>query len=62
VKKYLKINSKIIKFNVDPDFNYCVDGLVLLDLTQISKQEIINLSKDEPDKNKVYKRFGIEAN
>ncbi|HRT34401.1 MAG TPA: hypothetical protein P5023_08215, partial [Bacteroidales bacterium] len=62
VKKYLKINSKIIKFNVDPDFNYCVDGLVLLDLTQISKQEIINLSKDEPDKYKVYRRFGIEAN
>jgi len=62
VKKYLKINSKIIKFNVDPDFNYCVDGLVLLDLTQISKQEIINLSKDEPDKDKVYKRFGIEKN
>ncbi len=61
VKKYLKINSKIIKFNVDPDFNYCVDGLVLLDLTQISKQEVMNLSKDEPNKERVYKRFGIEA-
>ncbi len=59
VKKYLKINSKIIKFNVDPDFNYCVDGLVLLDLMQISKQEVISLSKDEPNKAKVYKRFGI---
>ncbi|MDD4638679.1 MAG: GNAT family N-acetyltransferase, partial [Bacteroidales bacterium] len=59
VKKYLKINSRIIKFNVDPDFNYCVDGMVLLDLLQISKQEIINLSKDEPNKEKVYKRFGI---
>lgn len=61
VKKYLKINSKIIKFNVDPDFNYCVDGLVLLDLTQIAKQEVMNLSKDEPNKERVYKRFGIEA-
>lgn len=59
VKKYLKINSRIIKFNVDPDFNYCVDGLVLLDLLQISKQEIINLSKDEPNKEKVFSRFGI---
>jgi hypothetical protein len=59
VKKYLKINSKIIKFNVDPDFNYCVDGLVLLDLLQISKQEVIGLSKDEPNKEKVFKRFGI---
>lgn len=59
VKKYLKINSKIIKFNVDPDFNYCVDGLVLADLLQINKQEIITLAKDEPNKAKVYKRFGI---
>lgn len=61
VKKYLKINSKIIRFNVDPDFNYCVDGLVLLDLTQISRQEVMELAKDEPNKEKVYKRFGIEA-
>jgi hypothetical protein len=61
VKKYLKINSKIIKFNVDPDFNYCVDGLVLLDVMQISKQEIVALAKDEPNKEKVFKRFGIEA-
>ncbi|MFA6335698.1 MAG: GNAT family N-acyltransferase [Bacteroidales bacterium] len=59
VKKYLKINSKIIKFNVDPDFNYCVDGLVLLDLMQANKQEITALAKDEPNKNMVYKRFGI---
>jgi len=59
VKKYLKINSKIIKFNVDPDFNYCVDGLVLLDVMQISKLEIIALAKDEPNKDKVFKRFGI---
>ncbi len=59
VKKYLKINSKIIKFNVDPDFNYCVDGMVLLDLMQISKQEIINLSKDESNKEKIFKRFGM---
>ncbi|MEN6618458.1 MAG: GNAT family N-acyltransferase [Rikenellaceae bacterium] len=59
LKKYLNINSKIITFNVDPDFNYCVDGLVLLDLMQVSRQEVIALAKDEPNKNKVYKRFGI---
>ncbi len=61
VKKYLKINSKIIRFNVDPDFNYCVDGLVLLDLNEISKQEVMALAKDEPNKEKVYKRFGIQG-
>jgi len=59
LKKYLKINSKIIRFNVDPDFNYCVDGLVLLDVMQINKQEIMALAKEEPNKEKVFKRFGI---
>ena len=32
MKKYLKLNAKIISFNVDPDFNNCVDGLVVSDI------------------------------
>ncbi len=59
VKKYLKINCKIVTFNVDPDFNYCVDGLVLLDLLQVSKQEIMALAKGEPNVERIKERFGI---
>jgi putative hemolysin len=59
VKKYLKVNCKIVSFNVDPDFNYCVDGLVLLTLKDVSKQEIIALAKGEKDIDKVMSRFGF---
>lgn len=59
VKKYLKINCKIVSFNVDPDFNYCVDGLVLLDLMEVSKQEIMALAKGEPDIHRIMERFGF---
>jgi Putative hemolysin len=59
VKKYLKINSRIINFNVDPEFNYCVDGLVLLDIAKASQSEIEALAKGEKDWNKVRERFGF---
>ncbi len=60
LKKYLKINAKIINFNVDPDFNYCVDGLIILDLTEVPKSEIDILTKEFTDKEEIYKRFDIE--
>ena len=60
VKKYLKVNCKIVTYNVDPDFNYCVDGLVLLNLKEVSKQEILSLAKGEPDIERVKARFGFD--
>jgi len=59
LKKYLKINAKIINYNVDPDFNYCVDGLVFMDIMKVPKQEIINLARDEKNLSAILKRFGI---
>lgn len=60
LKKYLKMNARIIGFNVDPDFNYCVDGLMILDLGEIPRQEIDSLSKEfGEDKSKIYSRFEI---
>jgi len=59
IKKYVKINCKIVSFNVDPDFNYCVDGLVLLDINDISKQELEILTRGEPDKACLMARFGL---
>jgi len=32
LRQYLKLGGKIIGFNVDPDFNDCLDGLILVDL------------------------------
>lgn len=60
LKKYIRLNARILAFNVDPDFNYCVDGLIMLDLMDVPKAELDALSKEIGDKDLVYKRFGVE--
>lgn len=61
-KKYLKINSKFLCFNVDPDFNDTLDGLLLLKFTDYPIDELDMLVKDIPqeDREPYYKRFGKE--
>ncbi len=58
IKKYLKLHSSIIDFNVDKDFNYCVDGLVFLNIYDIPKEELVSLSKGCDDINSILDRFG----
>lgn len=60
LKKYLKMNARIMGYNVDPDFNNCVDGLIILDLGEIPRQDIDSLSKEfGEDRSKIYARFDI---
>lgn len=61
LKKYLKINCRIVDYNVDPSFNYCVDGLIMLDVADLPKAEIDALSKDfkEEEREAIYKRFDL---
>ncbi len=40
VKKYLSQNAKIVAFNVDPEFNFSLDGLMILDLLDLPKETI----------------------
>ena len=49
LKKYIKLNAKIIGFNVDPKFNNCLDGLIALDLCDIPQNTIESLSKEAND-------------
>jgi putative hemolysin len=49
LKKYIKLNAKIIGFNVDPKFNNCLDGLIALDLCDIPANTIESLSKEAND-------------
>lgn len=44
IKKYLSLGGKILDFNVDPEFNFAIDGLVVLDIGVVS-QEVINSYK-----------------
>ena len=32
LKEYLKLGGKMVGFNIDPDFNFAIDGLVLVDM------------------------------
>ncbi len=45
IKKYIKLGANIISFNVDPEFNYCVDGMILLDLVNVPQSEITALTR-----------------
>ncbi len=49
LKKYIKLNAKIIGFNVDPQFNNCLDGLIVLDVYDVPKNTIESLSKEVND-------------
>lgn len=40
LRHYLKLNATMLSFNIDPGFNHCVDGLVLVDLTKTSPKTL----------------------
>jgi len=46
VKRYLQLKSKVLAFNIDVDFNNCMDGLILLDLKNVPEKTLQMLSKD----------------
>lgn len=58
LKKYIKLNGKIIGFNVDPKFNNALDGLLILDLFQVPIETIESLSKEINDKS-LLDRFNL---
>lgn len=47
LKHYLKLNGRMISFNIDPDFGDCLDGLVLVDLTEVDPKFLRNLMGDD---------------
>jgi putative hemolysin len=49
LKKYIKLNAEIVGFNVDPKFNNCLDGLIVLDVYKVPKSTIESLSKEAND-------------
>lgn len=47
LKQYLKLNATMLSFNVDPDFNDCIDGLVLVDLVKTNEKTLRRYMGDE---------------
>ncbi len=56
LKKYLSVNAEVIGFNVDPNFNNCLDVLIITDVLDIPAETIRSLSKEVTD-NSVSDRF-----
>lgn len=40
LKQYLKLSGELAAFNVDPDFNNALDGLIIVDLTRVSERTL----------------------
>jgi hypothetical protein len=49
LKKYIELNANIIGFNIDPKFNNCLDGLIILDLYEVPPDFLKALSKEFND-------------
>jgi hypothetical protein len=59
LKKYISLNGHIIGFNIDPKFNMCLDGLLILDLFDVPMNTIESLSKEINDAT-ILNRFSAE--
>jgi putative hemolysin len=46
LKKYIDQNARIIGFNVDPAFNYSLDGLMILDLVDLKEESVKTFGED----------------
>jgi putative hemolysin len=54
IRQYISLlKTEIIGFNIDPDFNYCLDALMLMDIKATPKAFMESLSKDLKDLSKV---------
>ena len=62
-KKYLKLNAKVLCFNVDPDFNDTLDALLFLTFTDFPEDEVMPLFRDssEEETRIVRERFGYAS-
>lgn len=48
LRQYLKLNAKLLAFNIDPDFGEVLDGLMLADLTTVSRAMLVRyMGKEE---------------
>ncbi len=57
-KKYISLGAKTLAFNVDPKFNNCLDGLMILDILDIPHDTLKTLAKDLDD-NSLLERFKL---
>jgi putative hemolysin len=50
VRQYLRLNAKVLGFNIDPDFGNAIDALVLTDLDKVDRRLIDLYMGDEAER------------
>lgn len=57
LRHYLKVGGKLVGFNVDPDFNDSLDGLIVVDLLETSERSLAKfMGRDNAEKYLQYHR------
>ncbi|MGC1389949.1 MAG: hypothetical protein WA816_02840 [Bacteroidales bacterium] len=56
MKKYLLMNGKTMGLNIDPDFNNCLAGLMIVNIADIPCKMLDNLA-NELEESKVKESF-----
>jgi putative hemolysin len=46
LRKYLEMSAKVIGFNIDPDFNFCLDALMLARISEMPQAMLATLVRD----------------
>lgn len=59
LKKYIKLNARLLGFNIDPKFNNCLDGFIVLDIYDVPPKIVKSLSK-ELDDDSILERFNFK--
>ena len=49
VRKYFSLGARLLCFNVDPLFGYCLDGLILLRLQDLPSNSVRSFTRDLPE-------------
>jgi putative hemolysin len=57
-RRYMEINARIVGFNVDPKFNNCLDGLMILDVYSAPPDLVKGLSRELND-GSILERFRL---
>lgn len=60
LRHYLRLNARLLAFNVDPDFGDVLDALMLVDITQIDERIIRHYAGDEAIA-VLRARFGVDG-
>jgi hypothetical protein len=62
IKKYIKQNAKVVAFNVDPNFNDAIDGLMYIRISDLPESTIKPVLEEMSDEMRKEQENNISEN